>query len=227
VLQQIPSIEGSLIGIPHPYIFGVSRVSIWPQAEVPSFGFLGLASLAKGFDVFQTLAEAISIPMGSRAKFRLVGHFSRECPGPGKFVESLTRTNSAHLERTSYENAVEQLTYCVLPYDSNEYGLISSGAILDAFTYAKPCIALRNPLFQEYFEAMGDIGYLCDSRDEMRELIASLISSPPRERYRQQSENILAGRHIFEPDCVARQLGESLRPADARSPLAVSLQRNS
>jgi hypothetical protein len=44
----------------------------------------------------------------------------------------------------------------------------------------------------------------------MQALIARLLDDPPRERYRRQSEAILAGRRIYGPAAVAIQLREAL-----------------
>jgi hypothetical protein len=63
---------------------------------------------------------------------------------------------------------------------------------------------------------MGDIGYLCDSVEEIGEVIESLLRENPTERYRQQVRNILAGRAIFDPETQAPhvvRVVDSLRQA--------------
>jgi hypothetical protein len=53
---------------------------------------------------------------------------------------------------------------------------------------------------------MGDIGYLCEHEDELLEVVTSLARSPPRDRYNAQCRNIQAGRTMFGPEQVARDL---------------------
>ena len=84
-------------------------------------------------------------------------------------------------------------------------GLVASASFLDSISFIKPGIFLKNPYIDFYFERIGDIGYLCDTPDEMRALILSLVREFPAERYRQQQVNILHGRQIFEPPRVADQ----------------------
>jgi len=85
--------------------------------------------------------------------------------------------------------------------------------VLDTLAVGKPLIAIRNPQFEEMFRDLGDIGYLCDDAGQMRELILSIARDPPRERYRRQSEAILAGRRIFQPAAVGSQLRDILAPS--------------
>jgi hypothetical protein len=70
----------------------------------------------------------------------------------------------------------------------------------------KPGIYLRTPYVEHYFNRLGDIGYLCDSYEEMRDLVLSLAHEFPAERYQQQCANILAGRRLFEPATLAPKL---------------------
>ena len=56
------------------------------------------------------------------------------------------------------------------------------------------------------FERMGDIGYLCDSYEEMRNIVLSILREFPLARYQQQCENIRRGRRIFEPQALAPRL---------------------
>ncbi len=86
--------------------------------------------------------------------------------------------------------------------------------MLDALTAGKPFIALRNSQFEEMFETMGDIGYLCDDVEHLKSIVADIVRDPPRERYRRQSETILARREIFSSRAVAAQLRRILA-ADA------------
>ncbi len=82
--------------------------------------------------------------------------------------------------------------------------------MLDALTAGKPLIVLRNSQFEELFQTMGDIGYLCADvagdpndrgRDPARPAARSL--SPPIGEHFQR-------RHVFEPAAVGAQLRDVL-----------------
>jgi len=106
----------------------------------------------------------------------------------------------------AYQRRVAELTCGVLLYQRDKSRLIASGAVFDAFFFAKPCIAYRTPVFEELFQDMGDIGYLCDSYEEMRNLVSKLVENPPADRYARQRANILQGRGMFEPSALAGSL---------------------
>lgn len=211
VIRELPGFAYSVASMRHPYLFPEPGPSGWPDQGSVRFGFLGLASRSKGFDAFCRLANRVAERCGSSPaspRFELVGRVGADCtalqmvPGWDR-VEIDFRQQQMPRER--YEQRVSELTYAVLPYAPEHYALVSSGAILDAFSYAKPCIALRNPLFEEYFSTMGDIGYLCDTEDEMFDVMSALVACGPQERYACQRRNILKGRAIFSPASVAEE----------------------
>ena len=200
----------------HPYLFPDASSSAWPDDEPMRFGFLGLASADKGFDRFCRLANRVSQASASaavRPRFELIGRLDAAnraglaALDTNRVVE--IGSDNAPMPREHYEEKVRRLTYAVLPY-RQEHALASSGAILDAFAHAKPCIALRTPLFEEYFSAMGDIGYLCDDEEEMTDVVRAITTVKPEGRYAVQRRNIIEGREIFHPRHVARQLRQLL-----------------
>ena len=143
---------------------------------------------------------------GGRTPSRAAPVRTRRTPGRGLSCRRSTRSPARARSRSGrraarcpgrrYEQRVAALTYAVLPYRPH-HALASSGAILDAFAHAKPCIALRTPLFEEYFAAMGDIGYLCDDEEEMTDCINQIVVCGPDARYEAQRRNIVAGRDMF------------------------------
>ena len=78
---------------------------------------------------------------------------------------------------------------------------------MDAFRNAKPCIALRTPLFEEYFETMGNIGYLCQDLDEMRQVISRVTSRFPADEYLAQQRAIVTAHQGVHSQSVS---GDSL-----------------
>ena len=101
---------------------------------------------------------------------------------------------------------MRKLTYVVWTAKPDHYRLTASGTFLDAMAFLKPGIYLRNDYIEYYFERMGDIGYLCDSCDDMVSTVREILSEFPTVRYQRQVENIRKGRIIFEPQTLAPRL---------------------
>ena len=76
---------------------------------------------------------------------------------------------------------------------------------VDALSFGKPGIYLRNPFVEHYFERMGDIGYLCDSLDQVQETVESILLRFPLERYRAQRRAVGKGRRLFAPETLVRK----------------------
>ena len=73
-------------------------------------------------------------------------------------------------------------------------------------SYLKPIIAIKNPLFQYYFDLMGDIGYLCRDYGEVKDLVLNLIEKQDKERYNRQKLNLKKGQEKMSLDRIAEKL---------------------
>ena len=178
------------------------------------FGFLGAAS--KGFGAFCQLAQSITQDCPN-AQFEMVG-FLGNAELPENAKQYVTGLSETPLTSEEYGTRVESLTYCVGLDNPAHHRLAGSGTFVDGLLHAKPLIALRNPYLAYYFEIMGDIGYLCDSLDEVTACIKRILVEPPTERYARQVDNIVKGRAIFSPEAAAPKLRQVLceSPAFAR-----------
>jgi glycosyltransferase involved in cell wall biosynthesis len=214
VARRLPD-ASSVYSVRHPYLFQDVADVDGTRHDPVRFGFLGLGSADKGFDRFCQLARGVSARFhdhAGRPQFELVGRLDAAYRDRAAALaaEGLTiGSSNGPMPRQLYEERVGALSYAVLPYRP-EHMLASSGAVLDAFAYAKPCIAMRTPLFEEYFAAMGDIGYLCDDDDEMAAVVSAIADEQPRARYAAQRRNIIEGRRIFTPSRVAGELRQVL-----------------
>ena len=220
VFRIEPSLRGQMFALGgHPYLFG--ETAIGPLMESPPrFGFIGAATNRKGFPDFCRVAReaAASFPE-DRFVFELVGYVSdpnvRDAVESGALGDNLRHfvempQTDTFLDGREYNRHLSRLTYSLLPHDKVTGALTSSASLLDAFAHALPCIAIRNSLFEECFQKMGDIGYLCDTYEEMRDTVFSLIRKLPVERYLEQRRNIIRGRKMLEPEGLAPHLREIL-----------------
>ena len=89
-------------------------------------------------------------------------------------------------------------------YDKGSYKLTASGAILEAIWNQKPIIALHNYYFDYIFEKFGDLGFLCDSIDELVNKINEIALD--REILTHFSENLKNAKEALLPQNVKKQL---------------------
>jgi hypothetical protein len=105
-----------------------------------------------------------------------------------------------------FNTHIDTMHYCIFFYPPNSYRLTASGAIFDALTHLKPVIALRNSYFEYIFNKIGDIGYLCETVDEMAEIIKKISMKKDIAQYWKQQENISKGLKYFSPEFLESRL---------------------
>lgn len=178
-----------------------------PAAQPPAvvFGYFGVSGgRGKGFDRFVTLAEEIRKEFPD-ARFMMVGHLSTDADRE-RYGGTAGDFPAVPLTPAEYALRANEVTYAVSVTDAYVYRVGASTSFLDALSSVKPGIYLRNPYLEESFHRMGDIGYLCDSLDEIRERMRSVMKEFPVSRYAEQYRNISAMRHIFEPASISIRL---------------------
>ncbi len=197
-----------LAAIHHPYLF--PHVAPGALQSPVRFGFFGLASHEKGFAIFCALAAELGPASG--ATFELIGSLAPEWAArlPPGGDQVLGTAAAGPLSRGAYEQRVAAVHYAVMPYSARHYRMVGSGSVLDALAFGKPIIAVRNDLLQSIFDELGEVGYLCDDREALRAQLDAVVRHPPVADYRRQVANIMAGRHRFAPEAVARELVAAL-----------------
>ena len=218
LLQKLPTLADSVVSAQLPYIFPAMTPHAHGSEEAVRFGFLGVGSERKGFRKFCDLARRVKAGCddhGRSVEFDLVGSLGAEFRNAADSQMLVDKKNGlivnvaatdGILPRELYLERLARIDYAVFLHEATEYTYVASGALLDAFARLIPCIAVRDPFFEGYFEAMGDIGYLCEDIDHMDALILDIATSRPVERYRMQQDSIRRGRRIFEPQAFAAVL---------------------
>jgi hypothetical protein len=158
----------------------------------------------KGFKNFANLSMDVR-KQNLDADFTLVG-FVNDPSVPDEYAEFIRGFTRQPLSPEEYRARAQGLTYVVLPLNPLHYRLVASSSFLDTLTFVKPTICLRSPYVEHYFQQLGDVGYLCDSYEEMVNTIMGILLEFPFERYDQQCRNILKARQIFTPEAVAVQV---------------------
>lgn len=169
------------------------------------FGFFGSAAYpAKGYATFLRLASEIA-SHSADAEFVLVGNAPARLASP-ELTRPLSGFSTEPLSDYEYSRMAAQLHFAIATGSPQHYRLRASATFLDALSHVKPGIYLRTPYVEHYFKQLGDLGYICDSYEEMRDLVLRLATNFPATRYQEQCANILAGRQLFDPAVLAPQL---------------------
>lgn len=217
VAKQIPEISKKIFGIEHPYIFENKTHPKTLPNNKPIFGFIGLASKAKGFDKYLTIIDQHSknTDFEGPKRFRLVGCVADDCAG---VFENFTNSNSEKfldypktrqiLPLDVYRDQIRSVDYFIMPYDIKTYEFICSGAAMDAIYFGKPIIALKSPYFTYLFDLCGDIGYLCTDLNQITLTIGEINKGADINRYKIQQSNLVLAREKFSPKTISKQLEE-------------------
>lgn len=216
----LPGLAGRLDVLPHPIAAGELGEARAPAPPL-RFGFLGLATEAKGFPRFVELARAVKARAGARARFETVGWSLHGLDGLDLSPLDIP-PRSEGFARSDYVAAVSALDYACLPFDDRHYRLSASGVLLDALARLKPIIGLKQPLLADLFSEHGDLGHLCADMAEMTETVARLVERPDPERYAAQVAALSKARAARLPQALAPAYGALVAGAWPDSAAALS-----
>lgn len=190
-----------------PYFSPDSDITFRALTAPIRFGFIGFAYKEKGTQIFFDIARDIRHgELASRAAFIHLGSNGMGQGLPAKNSVESIGTGEEMISREAFNRAMAGIHYCVFPYPPERYADRASGALFDAFAWAKPVIALRSPLFEQYFNLLGDIGYLCDTKEELQATIENITKNPPVRKYREQVMNLQAVERTMGISVAAHQL---------------------
>lgn len=205
--KKEPKLKKYIVSTDMPYFFNDDIYKSSLNEKNVSFGFLGVAHAEKGGKLLFKLPEDINKCNNHiNSKFVLIGQIIDENLKKIDNKYLMIPSPDTPLIRKDYEKYISEIDYAVFLYDYNTYALRASAALFDAFSSIKPVIALRNPFFEYYFDLLGDIGYLCEDYEELKEVISDILINIPNERYRRQCENISMGRKRLSLDNIAIEL---------------------
>lgn len=213
LLRHLPRLRESVWAIEHPYFFRDAAVPSPCGTGPVRFGFLGVGAVNKGILNMSAVSAAVRSERGEGGvEFLLVGHPENAAIGASLDAAGVKMTSrDLPLARDAYESALASLHYALFPCDAGSYALRASGTFLDALSGGIPIVAVRTPFFSHYFERMGDIGYLCDGIEELKELVLSLAAGQQFDRHDRQRNAIVAGRELFSPASVGKSLAQLQR----------------
>ena len=171
------------------------------KLNIISFGYFG--TTYRGFDTFNQLASELS-PKYSKVEFSLVGHGSNI----NKFnnTKNIVGFTNTPLSEHEFSARGKGITYAVGTGSYEYYSWGVNTILLHSMSYIKPGIYLRNPYIAYYFNLFGDIGYLCDDYEHLKETILSIINDFPTSRYLNQRSHIKKARKLFNPSTISGEI---------------------
>lgn len=174
------------------------------------FGYLGAGWMKhRGFGLFcQLAADLGDLVDTGRCEFVLAGFVTQEPDMSAPGMRNITGLTQTPLSADEYRRRASSITYTVWPGQSEQYALRASASFADALCMGKPGLYLRAPYVESYCAQMGDIGFLCDGYEQMRDAAVSIATEFPTERYRQQRARVLRAARAFSPETLAPRLRE-------------------
>jgi hypothetical protein len=195
-----PSVKIEYINNPYQKFEGSILSQQFPK--IICLGCIGFARVGKG--------SQFLIDLGKRLDNTLVSlHYIGKLLNCGNIPSDTNiriHGGNEPLSLEDYDHVIEQMHYCIYFYPKDSYRLTASGALLDSLRHFKPVIAFRNSYFEYIFTLMGNIGYLCDSLDEMQDVINTIIEKKDIALYLEQQKNIIDGMRYFSVKYINEQM---------------------
>ncbi len=207
---RFPALKPHLVSLDLPYQYAAPEEYFPFRNRMVSFGSLGVLRKVKGSGLFLKLAgEVTAIHTAYRPRFVCVGPIVDK--KLRKFLSGAVSVPSpdAPIPLEEYAAHARQLDYTIMLHGAGTT-LNGSGVLFDAFSYLKPVIALKSSFFSSYFERMGNIGYLCDHYDDLKQRVVDLLNNPPADEYSLQRQALLAGREQLQVPVLATNLRRKL-----------------
>ncbi len=202
LVRVMPIVGPRVDVLPHPINLG--ELGERPATELGEpirVGFVGLATQAKGMDIFLRLARQMKSRYRDRIEFHHVGRVPTDAD-PSAYSDLSHPISTVPLSRPDFLARLDKLHYVMLPFREGYYNFSASGALIDAITWLKPMIVSRLPLVTRVFGEFGDLGYMFDDDKEL-EAILEKIMTIDRSRYGFQVQAIMKARASRMPTALA------------------------
>ena len=171
------------------------------------FGYIGTGNLTKGIGFFADIAIAVK-RLSHNVEFLLVGYLSSWRNNTD--YSAITGLTEVPLTTQEYIRRGLSITYAINTSNPEYYKYGGCSSFIDALFFGKPGIYLRNDYIEYYFGKMGNIGYLCDSYEEILTVTEKISLNFPEVDYNNQVLNIQKGRELLMPKTISIKLTEIL-----------------
>ena len=111
-------------------------------------------------------------------QIRIIGMDNR---GIDQFPWVTNPSNGRTLSRDQMERLLEDIDFILILYSKGLYKASCSGSIIEAITYGKPIIHLKNDCIS-HFNVNNEIGYMCQNLDDFSEKILKIADDYKNEK---------------------------------------------
>lgn len=206
--------EESILDITHPYFYQSWEKKESVSRDTLKLGHVGSLGIRKnGQLLFDLAARFKTLIADQKVSFSAVGAIEPNIVAyKNESVQCFTDKHEGYLDRRIFEQKIQELDYALFFYGPGQFIFRASGAIFDVIEHCKPVIVLRHPYFEYLFREAGNIGFMCDSLDEMEALILRLINKDDDliNQYTIQQHNITAYRSAVDIPNIAKDFKQQL-----------------
>ncbi len=199
----------NVISIDHPYNYDPElECSYIHDVDRIVIANIGTGIINKNSHLLYQLAEMQKDNVEKKnVKFIQVGNVSPEVLNYSNVYVNIVNNNE-FIPFNVFEENIKKADYFIYFFKENSlYDLCPSGTFFDAIKYRKPIIALRNPFFEFYFKKLGNIGYLCDTVEDMNEVINKILINK-NESYQDQVEVLNRAVGVLSIDNIQKSFIE-------------------
>jgi len=153
--------------VPHPIALNIPpQKHLVLKDEGPTICFPGSFSLQKGADLFYNLAR-YNHQNENRYNMVVAGKMTTDLTIDFKQSIFSIPPASSFISRKEFSSILNLSHFVFLGQDQKIYKWVASGVYLDALSYKKPIIALRNAFFESEFSKYGEFGFLFESIEDL------------------------------------------------------------
>ena len=178
-----------LISIDHPYIYS-PILPRCPRLKPLSLASIGTADITRNVHlIFEVGNKYNKYITAGLLKLDIIGPINSDIDKYVNQYVSYSKTGEK-LSRAEYEKKILDIDYALFFRHNNQYTMRASGALFDALQFEKPIIAIKNDYFEYYFKQFGNIGYLCETIEQLYQIINYLLKETPLTEYQEQINTI-------------------------------------
>jgi len=193
VIKIMPSMKDKIISLSDPYIWDNIPEKININNKNIGLGIIGRCHAFKTIPILKKLCEDLKDIPNKNFQLLFSGYIDNK-----DFFEYLNKLDFVYKDSLSQNrisdeirnDTIKKMTYAVFTYNLGSYKYTASGAFMDAINFEKPVIAISNDYIKYYFEKYGNIGYLCNSYQELYEKVLFVTNNFPKEEYELQINNL-------------------------------------
>lgn len=166
-----------IVPILHPYKYNLNDqfVEFHNNLKPIVFGAIGTQMLKKNSHSIFYLANSLEEEIANdNISFVTIGKVLPEIsPFVNKSVNQIYP--NSFVPQVLFENETKKLNFVLFFYDNHSYQLCASGAVFEVIKMGLPIISIYNDYFDWLFQKYGQMGFLCNNIDEIKDVIRNIV----------------------------------------------------